>query len=264
MAGGRTPSAFVGREDELGALMTALADTPRRKGRLVLVGGEPGIGKSRLAEELVAGAGPRRAGARRAAAGRRAARRRTGPGCRRCEPTCASASRTPAGRARPRRRRRGTGGAGGARALPEPAEPPALAPDGARFRLFDSVATFLRNAARARPLAGRARRLHAADAPRCCCSSSWPASSMGPRDDPRAPTATRKPAPATRSSATLAEIARGGLPRRSCSAASSRGGRPRYIELARAWSAPDSLVAALHRGHQRQPAVSHRAGAPPE
>lgn len=48
-----TVSPFVGRESERALLTTALADACRGQGRLVLVGGEPGIGKSRLLEQLV-------------------------------------------------------------------------------------------------------------------------------------------------------------------------------------------------------------------
>jgi DNA-binding SARP family transcriptional activator len=51
-AGLRPGSVFVGRERELGALLGGLDDALAGRGRLLLVGGEPGIGKSRLAEEL--------------------------------------------------------------------------------------------------------------------------------------------------------------------------------------------------------------------
>src|SRR5437899_2169911 len=47
---------FVGRDAELGILRTCLADARRGRGRVVLLGGEPGIGKSRLVDAAVADA----------------------------------------------------------------------------------------------------------------------------------------------------------------------------------------------------------------
>jgi len=43
---------FVGRERELGELLVGLEDAASGRGRLFLLAGEPGIGKSRLADEL--------------------------------------------------------------------------------------------------------------------------------------------------------------------------------------------------------------------
>src|SRR5262249_36853257 len=43
---------FVGRERELGLLRGRLADARRSRGQLVLISGEPGIGKTRLAERF--------------------------------------------------------------------------------------------------------------------------------------------------------------------------------------------------------------------
>src|ERR1700691_2236108 len=50
----RQPSrnAFVGRERELAELRAALDDVSAGHGRLFLLSGEPGIGKTRLAEEI--------------------------------------------------------------------------------------------------------------------------------------------------------------------------------------------------------------------
>jgi len=53
-AGGRTP--FVGRRTELAELRRGLARAVAGTGGLVLIGGEPGVGKSRLCEELAADA----------------------------------------------------------------------------------------------------------------------------------------------------------------------------------------------------------------
>ena len=45
-------SGFVGRERELGELNRALEDTLAGQGRIVMLAGEPGIGKTRTAQEL--------------------------------------------------------------------------------------------------------------------------------------------------------------------------------------------------------------------
>jgi class 3 adenylate cyclase/tetratricopeptide (TPR) repeat protein len=53
----RTP--FVGRESERAELRRLLDQTVRGRGALVMIGGEPGVGKTRLAEELLLEAGQR-------------------------------------------------------------------------------------------------------------------------------------------------------------------------------------------------------------
>jgi MoxR-like ATPase len=50
--GRRGPGAFVGRERDLEELQAALAEAIGRHGSLVLVAGEAGIGRTRLAGEL--------------------------------------------------------------------------------------------------------------------------------------------------------------------------------------------------------------------
>ena len=54
---GRTP--FVGRKEEMDTLRRHLERVARGKGSVALIGGEPGVGKTRLAEELVTEAGNR-------------------------------------------------------------------------------------------------------------------------------------------------------------------------------------------------------------
>jgi len=48
----RWAAAFVGRERELSELRAGLDDVSACRGRLFLLSGEPGIGKTRLAEEI--------------------------------------------------------------------------------------------------------------------------------------------------------------------------------------------------------------------
>jgi DNA-binding SARP family transcriptional activator len=155
---------FVGRERELSDLMGALDDALAGRGRLVLVGGEPGIGKSRLAEEL----------------GHHARQR----GARVCVGRCWEAGGAPAywpwvqalrGYVRELdgdalRTQLGRDAAELATILPElrdviPDLPPSrpAESEGARFRLLESVASFLRNAEE--PLLVGLDDLHAADAP---------------------------------------------------------------------------------------------------
>jgi DNA-binding SARP family transcriptional activator len=158
--------AFVGREHELGELRAGLDEAIGGRGRLFLLVGEPGIGKSRLADELAAHAGARGA---RVAVGR-----------------CWEAGGAPAYwpwvqplRAYARsadpsalRAQLGAGAAVIAQIVPELRErlggverPPALEPEAARFRLFDAVAEFLRRASAEQPIVLVLDDLHAADAP---------------------------------------------------------------------------------------------------
>jgi DNA-binding SARP family transcriptional activator len=157
---------FVGRDRELAELVAALDAALAGDGRLVLLAGEPGIGKSRLADALMDEARSRGAGV---VAGRsweaggapaywpwiqalRAHLRDTEPGALRAQ--------------------LGAGAASVAQLLPELheqfgplPEPPALEGEGARFRLFEAVRSFLREAAESRPLVIVFDDLHASDEP---------------------------------------------------------------------------------------------------
>ncbi len=81
---------FVGRQREIGELVSALDDALAGRGRLVMLAGEPGIGKTRTAQELAAHAEQRGAQVWWGRATRAEGRLPTGPGCRPCAPTYAS------------------------------------------------------------------------------------------------------------------------------------------------------------------------------
>lgn len=157
---------FVGRERERATLTEALDGVARGRGRLVLLVGEPGIGKSRLAEEVMADARARDANV---IVGR-----------------CWEAGGAPAYwpwvqalRAYARdaepdalRDQLGAGAGDLAQLLPELhelfadlPEPPPQDSEGARFRLFEAAAAFLNAAAESRPLVLVLDDLHAADEP---------------------------------------------------------------------------------------------------
>jgi DNA-binding SARP family transcriptional activator len=159
-------SAFVGRERELAELVGGLDDAFAGRGRLFLLVGEPGIGKSRLAEELIAHAserGPRVLVGRCWEAG----------GAPAYWPWV-QALRTLVREAEPGalRAQLGAGAADLAQIVPELkerfpdlAEPISLESEAARFRLFDAVAEFLRRASESQPIVLVLDDLHAADAP---------------------------------------------------------------------------------------------------
>jgi DNA-binding SARP family transcriptional activator len=159
-------SAFVGREPELAELVGGLDEAFAGAGRLFLLVGEPGIGKSRLAEEVIAHA---RARGARVLVGR-----------------CWEAGGAPAywpwvqslrtyvreSDTAALRSQLGAGAGDLAQIVPElrqhfpdPPEPLSLDPEGARFRLFDATAEFLRNASASRPILLLLDDLHAADEP---------------------------------------------------------------------------------------------------
>jgi DNA-binding SARP family transcriptional activator len=160
----RASSTFVGRERELAELSAAVDAALAGRGSVVLVGGEPGIGKSRLAEEAAAAAGSRDV---RVLTGR-----------------CWEAGGAPAywpwvqalrpyvREADPELLRSAVaGGAELAAMLPELRErlpdlpdAPSDGSEGARFRLMESIAAFLACASERQPLAIVLDDLHAADA----------------------------------------------------------------------------------------------------
>ncbi|MGH3040689.1 MAG: ATP-binding protein, partial [Gaiellaceae bacterium] len=163
---GPWPGVLVGREYELGTLRSALRDALSGQGRLVLLAGEPGIGKSRLADAIAAEARDQDAAVlwgRSWEAG----------GAPAYWPWVQSL-RTLVRALSPERLGSDLGGGAAdvAELVPElrqvlPDLPAARAadPETARFRLFDAVSAFLRSAGEAQPLVLVLDDVHAADTP---------------------------------------------------------------------------------------------------
>jgi hypothetical protein len=162
----RAPPVLVGRDGELAELLAGLDDAAAGTARLFLLAGDPGIGKSRLAGEAAARARDRgikvvwgrcwEAGgapvywpwvqALRALV-RGVGREELVPQLRAGAPFVAQIV------------------AEVAEILPEVGPPPPMGAEAARFRLFDAVTAFLRNAGAGQPLMLILDDLHAADAP---------------------------------------------------------------------------------------------------
>lgn len=159
---------FAGRQRELGVLLECLDATAAGQGGLVLVGGEPGIGKTRLASELVLCA---RAHGWRVLTGRAPQSEVAPPYVPFTEPLAEYVRACPVAGLR---EQLGKGAADIALLLPEvheripdlPPSPP-LAHDYARYRLFEGVTDFLVGIARSSPvgLLLLLDDLHAADRP---------------------------------------------------------------------------------------------------
>jgi DNA-binding SARP family transcriptional activator len=158
--------AFVGRDRELAELIAGLDGAFASHGRLVLIAGEPGIGKSRLADALMEHARSRGAAVIVGRAWEAGGAPAYWPWI--------QALRVHLGETEPDalRAQLGSGAAVLAQLLPELRErlpdieePPPLEGEGARFRLFEAARSFLRNAAEGRPLVVALDDLHAADEP---------------------------------------------------------------------------------------------------
>ena len=161
---GQTSSHLVGRQHEMAQLGAALGDALAGRGRLVMLAGEPGIGKTRLAQEI---ADQAQAQGAHVLWGRCYEEEGTPAywpwvqilrsGIRQVEAGGLSEALGP-------------GAADVAEIVPELMQrlpglepPPQLEPAQARFRLFDSITTFLKRASQASPLVLVLDDLHWAD-----------------------------------------------------------------------------------------------------
>jgi len=157
---------FVGRQKEMGDLKGCLEDALSGRGRLVMLVGEPGIGKSRTAQELTTYAGLRGA---QVLWGRSYEEQGVPPYW-----PWVQAIRSYVRERDPEQlsSEMGSGAAAIAEVvsdvrerLPGLPSPPQLEPDQARFRLFDSISAFLKTASQRQPLVLVLDDLHWADPP---------------------------------------------------------------------------------------------------
>lgn len=168
-------SIFVGRERELAESLAGLADAIAGRGRLLLVGGEPGIGKTRLADEVAAVARSRGCEVLWGRAWEDAGAPPYWPWIQVLRAHLRSIAPDELDR------QLGSGAADVAQMLPDlgaiahggrpssaartgSLDPASADPAVARFRLFDSTTAFLISAARQVPLVLMLEDLHAADA----------------------------------------------------------------------------------------------------
>ena len=245
---------FVGRHAELATLVEGLEDAIAGQGRLFLLVGEPGIGKSRLADEVM-----------------RRARER---GVRVVVGRCWEAGGAPAywpwvqslrsyvREAAPDalRAELGTGAAELAQILPElhdvlPGlpEPDIVDADAARFRLFDATSQFLRSASESRPILLMLDDLHAADTPSLLLLQFVARELASSRVLVIGALRDVDPIPSHALNAALAELTREPVTRRLLLAGLSEEDVAAYVELAASELAWPGLVPALYERTEGNP-----------
>jgi DNA-binding SARP family transcriptional activator/tetratricopeptide (TPR) repeat protein len=242
-----TRAALVGRERELDELIVGLDDAFAGRGRVFLLGGEPGIGKSRLADELV---GRARARGAHVLIGRcweaggapaywpwveslRAYVRETEPDALRAQLGAGAADLA---QLLPELRER----------LPDLPEPPSVESQGARFRLFEATSDFLINASRARPIVLVLDDLHAADEPSLLLLQFLARRLRESRLLVVGAYRDVDPSPSDRLTAALTELVREPLTSTLSLAGLGEEDVARFIELTAGVPAKPALVSALH------------------
>ncbi len=245
---------LVGREREMGVLVDALESARSGAGRLVLLTGEAGIGKTRLADAF---AGEARGADARVLWGR-----------------CWEAGGAPAywpwlqairaylrdGDPVAVRRALGSGGPHLARILPELRD---LLPDlpelgheesdEARFQVFEAAATFLRNVSAARPLVLILDDVHAADEPSLRLLQFLAADISDSRLLAIATYREKELAHGDPRPGLLADVGRSPAAQRLALGGLSEPDVSRYIELTISTTPPPGLADAVHRETEGNP-----------
>ncbi len=245
---------FVGREGETQQVRSALDRALSGQGNLVLLAGEPGIGKTRLAEELTTYA--------RLRGGQVLwGRCYEGEGAPAYWPWVqAIRAYVHEREAEALRSELGTGAADIAQVvsevrerLPDLPAPASMEPEQARFRLFDSITTFLKNAAAAQPLVFILDDLHWADKPSLLLLQFVARGLGGTRlllVGTYRDVEVRRQHPL---SSTLAELAREQLSQRVLLRGLSEGEVARFIEMSSGVAPPEGLVATVHKDTEGNP-----------
>jgi DNA-binding SARP family transcriptional activator len=254
LATGTQSGAFVGRETELAELVAGLDDVFAGRGRLFLLVGEPGIGKTRLADEVI--------------------RHARGRGAQVLTGRCWEAGGAPAywpwtqslrgyirqGHADVLRAQLGAGAAELAQIVPElddilPGlhEPPSVESTGARFRLFDATVEFLRAAAEARPLVLVLDDLHAADEPSLLLLQFLARELGSARMLVIGAARDVDPVPGAALSEMLAEVAREPVTRRLSLSGLGEQDVAEFVQLTASEIASNDLVTALHEETEGNP-----------
>jgi DNA-binding SARP family transcriptional activator len=246
--------AFVGRDAELAQLRAGLDNAMGGRGQLFLLVGEPGIGKSRLADELI--------------------RHARGRGAHVLTGRCWEAGGAPAYwpwtqslrgyirqvDAHVLGAQLGTGAAELAQIVPELheilpnlREASSVESSGARFRLFDATAEFLRAAAETRPLVLVLDDLHAADEPSLLLLQFLARELGTARLLVIGAARDVDPVPGEALSGMLAEVAREPGTRRLSLSGLGEDDVAEFVQLTASEIASDELVTALHEETEGNP-----------
>ncbi|MEO6197316.1 MAG: protein kinase, partial [Dehalococcoidia bacterium] len=245
---------FVGRDKEMDELRAGLEDALSGRGRLMMLVGEPGIGKTRTSEEFATYARLRGA---QVVWGRCY----EGEGAPAYWPWV-QAIRSYVHERDPKQlaSEMGPGAADIAQVVSEVGErlpglsaPPSLEPEQARFRLFDSITTFLKNASSQKPMVLVLDDLHWGDKPSLLLLQFLARELRGAR---LLVLGTYRDVELRRAhplSQTLGELGREGLSHRILLRGLTEHDVTRFIEITSGAKPPDALVEAVYRETEGNP-----------